>query len=278
MRGFFRLSRPVNVLISMLSVLTAILICGVNAFEWRILFACLTGALLTAAANAVNDYFDLDIDLINRPYRPLPHGDIEPTEALYFALGLFILGVFFSYLINIETLICAGIFSMLLIFYSARWKRKVLIGNMVVSLATAFAFLYGGFVVNAIGKALFPALFAFLMHFGREIIKDMEDVVGDRQNGAATFPIRYGNNAAKILVTALYIILLAITYVPYALGLYGKLYVIIVTIGVNSVLVWSIISIWHDSSRRNLRLLSAVIKADMFIGLAAIYAGRWQRI
>jgi len=262
----------------MLSVLTAILICGVLAFEWRVLFACLTGAFLTAAANAVNDYFDLDIDLINRPYRPLPHGDIEPAEALYFALGLFILGVFFSYLINIETLILAGIFSMLLIFYSARWKRKVLIGNMVVSLATAFAFLYGGFVVNAIGKALFPALFAFLMHFGREIIKDMEDIVGDRQNGAATFPIRYGNNAAKILVTALYIILFAITYVPYALGLYGKLYVIIVTIGVNSVLVWSIISIWHDSSRRNLRLMSAVIKADMFIGLAAIYAGRWQRI
>jgi geranylgeranylglycerol-phosphate geranylgeranyltransferase len=278
MRGFFRLSRPVNVLISMLSVLTAILICGVFAFEWRILFACLTSALLTAAANAVNDYFDHDIDLINRPNRPLPHGDIEPTEALYFALSLFILGVFFSYLINIETLICAGTFSLLLICYSARWKRMVLIGNIVVSLATAFAFLYGGFAVKAIEKALFPALFAFLMHFGREIIKDMEDIVGDQQNGAVTFPIRYGNRAAKIMVTAFYVILMAITYLPYVLGLYGRVYVMIVSLGVNTVLLWSIISLWHDASRRNLRLMSAVIKADMFIGLAAIYAGRWQRI
>ncbi len=274
-RGFFILSRPVNVFISFLSIFVAIIICG-SLDDWpRIILACLTGAFITAAANAVNDFYDLDIDRINRPQRPLPSGVLSKKEAVIFSIVCYFFGVLSSAFINMWTLILAVVFSLLLTVYSAKFKRQPLIGNFTVSLATAFAFLYGGIAVGQVKNALFPAIFAFLMHFGREIIKDMEDVEGDRRSHAQTLPIRYGIRAASLLTTALLVALIIITQAPYVLHLYGVWYLMLVNIGVNSVLVFTIYSMWQRPERSNYRLLSTLIKVDMLVGLAAIYIGRW---
>ena len=274
-RGFFILSRPVNVLISFISVFVAIIICG-PLNDWpRIILACLTGAFITVAANAINDVYDLEIDRINRPCRPLPNGVISPKEALVFSIIFYFLGVLSSALINKWTLIIALIFSALLTIYSAKLKRLPLIGNFTVSLATAFAFIYGGVAVGHVENAIFPAIFAFLMHFGREIIKDMEDVEGDRRNAAQTLPIRYGMRAAKALTTLLLALLIGITQLPYLLQVYGLWYWIVVNLGVNTVLLFSIVSLWRQSTRSSFRLLSILLKADMLIGLLAIFVGRW---
>jgi len=273
-RGFFILSRPVNVVISFLSILVAITICGWSTWE-SVLLACLTGAFITVAANAINDVYDLEIDRINRPKRPLPSGVVSPREAFVFSIVFFILGVTSSALINTETLIIALIFSVLLYLYSSTFKRRVLIGNFTVSLATAFAFIFGGAAVGHIENAFFPAIFAFLMHFGREIIKDMEDVKGDAKDGAQTLPIRFGNRVAQVLTTILLMALIVITQLPYILHIYGVWYLILVNLGVNTVLIFCIISMWKKPVRFNFRILSALLKADMLIGLAAIYAGRF---
>ena len=273
-RGFFILSRPVNVAISFLSILVALAICGWGTWE-TVLFACLTGAFITAAANAINDFYDLEIDRINRPYRPLPSGVITPTGAFIFSIIFFSLGVTSSALLNTKTLIIAVVFAVLLYLYSSSFKRRVIIGNFTVSLATAFAFIYGGAAVGRIENAIFPALFAFLLHFGREIIKDMEDVEGDKQLGAQTLPIRYGLRPAQILTTILLTALIFITQIPFFLDIYGKWYFILVNIGVNSVLLFAIISTWLKPLRSNFRVLSALLKADMLVGLAAIYVGRF---
>lgn len=237
--------------------------------------ACLTGAFITAAANAINDVYDLEIDRINRPDRPLPSGLVSPREAFAFSIFFFLLGVTSSALINRETLIIAILFSVLLYLYSSTFKRRVLIGNFTVSLATAFAFIYGGAAVGHIQNALFPAIFAFLMHFGREIIKDMEDVEGDAKDGAQTLPIRYGIHPAQVLTTALLIALIAITQLPFVLKIYGMWYLIVVNLGVNTVLLYTIMSMWKKPARSNFRLLSILLKADMLIGLVAIYVGRY---
>lgn len=230
---------------------------------------------MTAAANAINDVYDLEIDRINRPHRPLPKGEITPAEATVFSIIFFLLGVLSSALINEATLIIAVIFAALLYLYSASLKRRVLIGNITVSLATAFAFIYGGAAVEQVKNAIFPALFAFLMHFGREIIKDMEDVEGDGQDGALTLPIRHGIRPAQILVTILLGTLILVTQAPFFLGIYGTWYLLVVNAGVNAVLLFTILSMWLKPQRSNYRLLSALLKADMLIGLAAIYIGRY---
>ncbi len=235
----------------------------------------MAGALITAAANAINDVYDLDIDRINRPYRPLPKGEVKPHEAIIFSIVCFVVGVASSALINRQALLIAFIFSVLLFLYSAIFKRMMLIGNVTVSLATAFAFIFGGVAVGHIENAIFPAIFAFLMHFGREIIKDMEDVEGDRLYQAKTLPIQFGMRPAKVLTTVLFTTLIAVTIVPFVMQVYGRWYLIIVAFGVNTVLLISLFSLWKTEARSTLRVLSAVLKADMLVGLVAIYAGRW---
>jgi geranylgeranylglycerol-phosphate geranylgeranyltransferase len=240
-----------------------------------VLLACLTGAFITVAANAINDVYDLEIDRINRPDRPLPSGVISPKEAFAFSIFFFFLGVTSSALINRQTLVIALLFSVLLYLYSSTFKRRVLIGNFTVSLATAFAFIYGGAAVGHVENAFFPAIFAFLMHFGREIIKDMEDVKGDAQDGATTLPIRYGIRPAQILTTLLLMALIVFTQLPFFFNIYGMWYWMIVNLGVNTVLVYTIISMWKQPTRSNFRVLSIVLKADMVVGLVAIYVGRY---
>ena len=241
----------------------------------KLLLACFSGSFITIAANAINDYYDLDIDKINRPYRPLPKELLTPNDALVFSLVCFGFGIFISFFINSTAVVISILFSILLFLYSFHFKRTVLVGNFIVSLATAFAFIYGGLAVNRLGQSLFPATFAFLMHFGREIIKDMEDAEGDKQNHAQTLPIQHGFKISKWCVTILFGFLLFATLIPYVLNLYGFWYLLTVLLGVNSVLVFVTLSMWANSEKENLRKLSAILKADMLVGLFAIYLGRF---
>lgn len=269
------ISRPVNVLIAFLSIFVAAVVTGSIRPLEKLLLACFSGALITIAANTINDYYDIEIDRINRPGRPLPAGMLTPAEAFRFSMICFGAGIILSLFIAPKAIAISVLFSVLLFLYSYYFKRTVLLGNFVVSLATAFAFIYGGLAVKRLQLALFPALFAFFMHFGREVIKDMEDSEGDSRNNAVTLPIRFGFGIAKAVATVLFLVLIVLTLVPAQLGIYGHWYLLTVLLGVNTVLIYTIISIWKNSSRRNLRVLSGLLKADMLVGLLAIYLGRF---
>ncbi len=269
------IARPVNVVISGLSILVAAVISGPSQPLGKVLAACFSGALITAAANAINDYFDLDIDRINKPERPLPREVLTKREALLFSLLFFFSGITLGAFINWVAFAIAASTSVLLCLYSAKLKRTVLWGNLTVSLASALAFIYGGLAVGNPGAAAIPAGFAFAMHLGREIIKDMEDVEGDRQHQSITLPVKHGTQPAKWVATFVFFVLFCATFVPHFLGIYGKWYFFIVMLGVNSVLVYTVLSLWRLSTRNNFRRLSAFLKADMLMGLLAIYAGRW---
>jgi geranylgeranylglycerol-phosphate geranylgeranyltransferase len=229
---------------------------------------------MTAAANTINDYFDLDIDRINRPDRPLPAGQLSPHFAKMFAIILFGCGIFFSIFINIYAVIIAFLSAFLLVAYSARLKRTVLWGNATVSMMTAVAFVYGALAAGRWRDGLIPAVFAFLFHFGREILKDMEDVAGDASANAQTFPIRFGRLPALILITILYAILILFTLVPYQLDIYNFAYLLAVVIGVDCILAGVLFILWLRREKANLHFISHVLKADMVLGLVAIYIGK----
>ncbi len=261
--------------ISMLSILVAAVICGSTGIDTRIIAACLSGGLITAAANTINDFFDIEIDRINKPNRPLPAGMVSATAALVYAFFLFAAGIAAALFVNKAAVIIAALSSVLLYFYSARLKRTVIFGNLVVSVTTALAFIYGGIAAGYIKNAIIPAVFAFFMHFGREIIKDMEDVQGDEQQNALTLPVRYGLAPARRLVTVTFVLLFLLTVIPYAAGIYGLWYLLIVVSGVNTVLLYTMIKLWRKTTRASFSQLSTLLKADMMIGLLAIFAGRW---
>ena len=273
-RGFFILARPVNVFISFISILLAAFISGGLSHYVAVLSACLSGAFITAAANAINDYFDIEIDKINKPNRPLPSGAVQPKEAVYFTVICAIIGISFSMFINYTALIIASGSAVLLYFYSYKLKRTVLWGNLTVSLATGLAFIYGGIASASPKHAIIPAMFAFLMHLGREIIKDMEDVNGDQLNKARTMPVVFGLKISKITATCVFTVLFFVTFIPYIFNIYKIWYFIVVMAGVNTVIIFTVFSMWKTPTMHNFRKLSAFLKADMLVGLLAIYMGR----
>ncbi|MBN1352291.1 geranylgeranylglycerol-phosphate geranylgeranyltransferase [candidate division KSB1 bacterium] len=271
--AYLAVIRPINVVIGFLSIFMGAFITGTIQPIEKVLLACLSGALIQGAANAINDYFDLEIDLINKPHRPLPAGKVSRQEIFAFSMVLFMAGIICGGFVNTGALVIAALSSALLYLYSARLKASVLYGNLAVSLVTGMAFIYGGVAVDRFQQALIPAGFSFLFHFGREIIKDIQDVEGDEANRIVTFAIRFGKRISMQLTTAIYTVLIIATFLPYFYGIYGPAYFLVVVIGVDLVILACLISMWRAPVPAHLGKISTILKADMLVGLLAIYLG-----
>lgn len=270
-KAIFLLSRPVNVLIAMISVFIAAFITGTLQPLNNVILACISCGLIFAAANTINDYFDLNIDKINKPYRTLPSGIISQKASLLIATAEYISGLLLGLLISINMFSIAFFFAGLSVVYSAYLKRTVLWGNFTVSLSTAAVFIYGGLAVQRPTETIIPAVFAFFYHFGREIIKDIQDMKGDKENEADTFPVRFGVAPSIRLIWINFLLLILLTILPYLKHWYGLNYFLIVIFGMYPVIFYVLISMLKKTEPKHLGFLSNLLKADMFIGLLAIY-------
>jgi geranylgeranylglycerol-phosphate geranylgeranyltransferase len=177
--------------------------------------------------------------------------------------------------VNWQAFLVCVFSSLLLYWYSAKLKRTILWGNLSVSFVTALAFFYGGIAVNRLSYAIIPAVFSFVYHLGREIIKDAEDIEGDKADGIITFPIKYGKIPALTLATFIYILLIFITILPYALNVFGLYYLLFVLGFVDLIIVFVLFSMWKNSEKKQLSRLSLILKLNMFAGLIAIYLGKF---
>ena len=264
------ITRPINVLITFAVVIVATIICS-DSFKWsaEIFLAGLSAAIVAGGGNIINDYFDYEIDKINKPNRLLPLGLITRIEALSFYFVLSLLSILLSINISVEAFIIVSATNALLYFYSAALKKIPLLGNLVVATCTALAFIYGGVVAGNI----YAAIFALLVNLIREIIKDIEDIDGDKKNQLETYPIKYGIKKSKALLIGLLIVLFTATMIPIILKLYNIEYFIIVMFFVNLPLIYLIREISSKQFLINISKLSAFTKLIMIFGLIAIYLG-----
>jgi geranylgeranylglycerol-phosphate geranylgeranyltransferase len=270
-KPYFKLTRFQNNLITFISVLMGGFIGGVSSWG-KLLLSALSASLISAGGYVLNDYFDLEIDKINRPLRILPRGDLSPKKALIFSISLFVIGFILSLFLQ---LVSAGIVLIAIIFlflYSTKFKREFLIGNVTVSIVSALAFIYGGVFSKNPEISLIPAILAFLFHLGRELIKDMEDVEGDQALRSETFPIAYGMRNSQFLASAIFLVLIILTIFPYKLKIFSIYYLILVLM-MDFVLFYIVISMWNNPSKENLGSLSRLLKFEMLLGLLAIFAG-----
>ena len=288
--ALFIIIRPLNVAIAGLSILVAASLVQPFHFSLPVACAILSTMLITGGANVINDFFDLAIDRINRPERILPAGRLRPAAAKNYAIILFACGNFFSIFINVIAVLIAVSTSFLLLVYSWKLKRLPLSGNLAVSLATALAFIYAawaaesgllhmqiarsGVTMQGWRAGIFPAVFAFLMHLGREIIKDLEDQAGDRAVQARTLPLAYGLAAAQIAATLALVLLVIATFIPAGLRLYNPNYFWIILFGVDPIVLFALYMLWKNPTPPRLRQISIALKANMLLGLAAIYFGQ----
>ena len=266
------LTRPFNCLITAISVGVGALTSSGLAASPQVVAAAASAALIAAAGNVYNDLRDLEIDRINRPNRPLPSGRISTRATAIEAAALGLAGWLLSfwlgpYLWAISTGVVAGLY-----LYSSHLKSTVLWGNLLVSGLAAAAFPYGALAAGGMGRTWLPASFAFLFHFSREIIKDMEDVVGDRRRGVSTLALVAGPRRAAAMAVSSSAILMVVTLVPWVMGIYGLAY--LVAIGVmDALLVLVAFRVIRSGGRLTDQRLSRILTVGMLLGLLAIVLG-----
>lgn len=272
---YLKLTRPQNNLIAALSVLVGALVAGGIEYWRGVAFAGGSAFFISAGGNCLNDFFDVEIDKINKPFRPLPRGEISKRSALWFSVLLFFAGFCVSLFIRPLSVVIAVIAVIFLIFYGYTLKRKLFWGNFTVSFVSALAFLYGGITTRDFKLSLIPAFFAFLFHMGREIIKDVQDLEGDLSLNVSSLPIRFGIRFSLTFTTSIFAFLIFLTSLPYFFDIFSLLYLIVIILGVDLVLFYVVWSMWKDPSTSNLGRLSTILKIDMLLGLAAIYVGKF---
>jgi 4-hydroxybenzoate polyprenyltransferase len=178
-----------------------------------------------------------------------------------------------SILINHACLLVASIAIILLTFYTPYFKGFGYWGNVLIAAVSALALIYGAIAVgNAVG-GIIPATFAFLFHFVREIIKDMEDYQYDREFAIRTGAVKYGLKASSVLAIGISILLITATFIPFIAGTYGVGYLTVVIMGTDIPLIYVAIRLVSSPDKSTYRLLSGLMKALMPVGLVAIFLG-----
>ncbi len=278
MNPYIEILRPGNALMGAIAIILVAIID--KTISIPIILAMITVFFETAAGNVINDYFDYNIDLINKPDRPIPSGRISLTNGRNYGYFLFLAGTICGFLISFLTdnwipFIIVLIADVILYLYAYTLKTTPLIGNLAVGFMTGFGFVFGGFTLNnpnIIMTSLYLGFFAFVMTTAREIVKDIEDIEGDKADGAKTLPILIGVKKPAILAVALIIIDSALCPILYYNHIFGFYYLIVIAIAV-IIFLYSALLIFKSQDTKTAGKVSKYLKIGMLIAFVAFIAG-----
>ena len=268
-------------------------------FFWLLVLA---SVLIAAAGYIINDYFDLNIDRVNKPDKLVVDKIIRRRWAILWHLILSSVAILISiwvswhlfdwhaFLAGLINIVCVAA----LWFYSTTFKRKLLIGNVLISLLTAWTIFilfvvqlrswftvkvtysirhdYDTAATRLFKYAILYAGFAFIISLIREVIKDLEDMEGDEKYGCRTMPIVWGVPAAKMFA-AVWIVVLAATlciiqfYVLQFGWWMAAAYCVVLII---LPLIWTLRKLYHAKLPADYHRLSSLIKAIMLTGILSM--------
>ncbi len=269
--GFIKLLRPLNIAVAAFAVLVSAYILGV--YEQYFILTCVVIVVIAynGAANAFNDYCDYEIDLINRPNRPLSRGMITSFQALSFAVILFAIGSVTAFQLPFYARLTAvGVAMPLIIIYSMRLKGTPLLGNISVAMILGLTFVFCGLSFNKLGPMIMPAILAFGLTLVRELIKDIADVEGDNSSGLKTLPLVIGKKKAITVAMIKAVLIGLVSLIPYYLNIYGNYYLILLVIGVEIPLAIVVVLFMKSPSISTARQSEKLLKFSTIIGLTAI--------
>ena len=264
---------------------------------WYILWLIGAGIVLIAAGGyVVNDYFDVKIDRINRPDALIVTRSVSKPTAMRLSISLSVVGAICGIADSglLRSMTLAIIFVMvpgLLWFYSSSYKRLLMIGNLTIAILAALPplvvalanvaqlkLLYAAILpYTSLEQDLFAwlggfALFAFLLTWMREIVKDMQDQMGDRELECHTLPIVWGELWTKIFVTVLMVLTLAIIghlwwhVLPFDRS-WTSLSTRYIALGIVTPLCCSLWLLWSAKIPSDYKTCQQVIKFTMLIGM-----------
>jgi geranylgeranylglycerol-phosphate geranylgeranyltransferase len=174
--------------------------------------------LTEMGAFALNDYADYEKDKINkRMDRPLVRGTIRREHALIVAVvtlaAAFLLGLMFVG----KAFVILVVFLILGVLYDIKLKQYSALKNLTLALCVAIPFPAGNIIIQdtIVPMVYFITLVAFIVGFGREVMKDLMDIEGDKATGVKTFPMIIGERASAMIVVVLYVSTVLLTLPPF---------------------------------------------------------------
>ncbi|HEX7904593.1 MAG TPA: geranylgeranylglycerol-phosphate geranylgeranyltransferase [Chitinophagaceae bacterium] len=258
------------------------------------IFLAIASVLIAAAGYIINDYFDINIDEINKPKKNVVDHIVSRRWAMLWHFIMSGLGLLLSFYVSWKTglwyIVIANFFCIALLFgYSVSLKRKLLSGNILISLLTAWVILVlclsesvpfftrnESWSVAANTKILrlgfLYAGFAFISSLIREAIKDIEDMEGDAKYGCRTMPIVWGVHATKVYVAVWLIVLLALLLGVQVYVLQFKWWPAIVYSIVLIILplLYVFYKLFRARSSKDFHALSSWTKLVMFTGILSM--------
>jgi 4-hydroxybenzoate polyprenyltransferase len=245
---------------------------------------------IAAAGYIINDYFDVNIDLVNKPGKLIVDRYIKRRWTIVWHIILSFMGLVISCYIGyklrnfyIPLFNFAAIIA--LFFYSTTFKKKLLIGNIIISLLTAWVILVLTFSEYSF-RIIFPDIywkrlvkvsfiyagFAFIISLIREVIKDMEDMQGDAKYGCTTMPIVWGLQVSKVFAAVwLGVIIAGIAFVQfYVIQLGWWLSAIYSLLTIIIPLTWVLRKLYMAQSPKDFHQLSNAVKLVMFTGILSM--------
>lgn len=193
-------------------------------------FTC--GFFLSGTALVLNDYFDLEVDRINAPERPLPSGRVTPREAVLLSILATILGLIAASAINLSALILSIVFWAIGVLYNWKFKQTGLLGKLMVSVSVAVTFILGGIAVGQPWNKLVWtfSLLAFLIDLSEEIAGDAMDMEGDKKRGSNSIAIMTGREFALRISGFLFALVILTSFMPYLFGWLGVGYLVMISV------------------------------------------------
>ena len=260
---------------------------------WQLMIAIV---LIAAGGYVINDYFDVKIDRINRPDEVVVTRSVSKPKAIKLSLGLSIAGTILGQFIGIwlTSWTLVGLFIIvpgLLWFYSSSYKRLFMVGNVTIALLSGLVPLLVAMVNVALLEKRYGeilpytslvhdlyawlggfALFAFLLTWIREIIKDLQDQQGDRELECHTMPVVWGEQWTKVFVTGLVVLTIAIIghlwyhVLPFPIG-WSSLSTRYILLGILVPLLASVWLLWSAKIPSDYKTTQQVVKFTMLLGV-----------
>lgn len=245
---------------------------------------------IAAAGYIINDIQDVSIDMINRPNKVIIGKKVTEKRAYSLFLIFNIIGVGIGFFLS-NAIGKPGFFALfiiisaLLYLYTTYLRTIILIGNIIISLLVAMSLLIVGLFdllpaitpENQSTQSTFfsividYAIFAFIINLIREIVKDIQDIDGDKNGGLNTLPITIGRQRATYIVFALGLItLFGIVYYMYSYLYYKQIAIIYFLFLIVAPIIYFCVRAWNASTKEDYSFLSLFLKIIMILGMCSI--------
>ncbi|MFO7792510.1 MAG: UbiA family prenyltransferase [Candidatus Saliniplasma sp.] len=252
---------------------------GIPTDLWKLTLATLTAVFLEISTFALNDYYDYPIDKRNnRADRPLVRGDLAPSTAVAVTLTFFPLGIITAFFVNYVCFLIALITGVFALLYDIKFKKIKLVSNYYIAYTMAIPFLFGGVAFSPDIPPIIWILssMAFLSGVGREILKDVMDLEGDKEGAVKSLPIYFGKYNSFLITGVFFVSAVSMSLIPFFLNIDPSFYknnLYLISVSVPDLLFLGMTTVLLLKSNPPVKLFRKMTLIAMMLGLGAFLIG-----